>query len=190
MAAVIASVGAPFGYVGGWWGPHRLTPAKLGNQPQANSGAASSGLRGGVVLAGAPGGQLGQAGAAAPETGTFYVAPGAQLSPRARVNDPRRSEQNYIGGGGGHLYSTTLKIPPPRHRRVGNIPKTRPRGLFRLRRQGGRGTADPDVERRPEQVPVHALAPPGRGSTLTSASAGGSPAHGTPPTLVGWTGAS
>ena len=62
--------------------------------------AGANGLKGLLMLPAATGGANWQGGAADPETGMLYVASGTQISPLALVNDPKRSEQNFISGGG------------------------------------------------------------------------------------------
>jgi quinoprotein glucose dehydrogenase len=74
---------------------------KIGPLYTAPIVAGAKGLKGLLMLPAATGGANWQGGAADPETGMLYVASGTQINPLALVNDPKRSEQNYISGGGG-----------------------------------------------------------------------------------------
>jgi quinoprotein glucose dehydrogenase len=60
--------------------------------------AGANGMRAVLMLPAATGGANWQGGAADPETGILYVSSGTMVSTSAVVNDPQRSQMDYIGG--------------------------------------------------------------------------------------------
>jgi quinoprotein glucose dehydrogenase len=60
--------------------------------------AGTEGKKGLLMLPSATGGANWQGGAADPETGMLYVSSGTQINPMVLVNDPQRSEQNFVNG--------------------------------------------------------------------------------------------
>jgi len=60
--------------------------------------AGAHGLNGMLMMPSPTGGANWQGGAADPETGMIYVSSGSQIAPMAMTQDPKRSEQAWVGG--------------------------------------------------------------------------------------------
>ncbi|MGE3956526.1 MAG: pyrroloquinoline quinone-dependent dehydrogenase [Vicinamibacterales bacterium] len=108
---------------------------KMGPIYSAQIVAGQDGKRGLLMLPSATGGANWQGGAADPETGMLYVSSGTQINPMVLVNDPARSEQNFVNGNAEGPAVRGPGAPPPGPRVFG------PQGLPMVKPPWGRITA-------------------------------------------------
>jgi quinoprotein glucose dehydrogenase len=91
--------------------------------------AGTNGLKGMLQMPSPTGAANWQGGAVDPETGILYVGSGTQIAPMALVNDPSRSEQNFVNGGGGEAAAPRAAgaaPPPPRVFGPSGLPMVKP----------------------------------------------------------------
>jgi quinoprotein glucose dehydrogenase len=102
--------------------------------------AGANGIRGLLSLPNATGGANWQGGAADPETGILYVSSGTMVSGSALVNDPKRSQMDFIGGGAAPAPAVAGVAPRPPAPR-GTPSMFGPQGLPIIKPPYGRITA-------------------------------------------------